>query len=182
MDELLEWIKAFKEHPDDNELWPEISEELSDILAPLLNKLTDDETRLKELQTKLEQLEKELRFYQERGSVLVEADIAGLPPENMTGFFALHIHEGGSCSGQDLAETGGHYNPEGKPHPEHAGDLLPLMSFCGGRAYMAVRTDRFCVRDIIGQTAVIHSGPDDFHSQPAGSSGKKIACGLICGR
>ena len=124
----------------------------------------------------------ELRFYQERGSVLVEADIAGLPPENMTGFFALHIHGGGSCSGQDLAETGGHYNPEGKPHPEHAGDFLPLMSFCGGRAYMAVRTDRFCVRDIIGQTAVIHSGPDDFHSQPAGSSGKKIACGLICGR
>lgn len=65
MDELLEWIKAISENPDDNELYPEPSEELSDILAPLLNKLTDGKTRLKELQTKLEQTEKELRFYQE---------------------------------------------------------------------------------------------------------------------
>lgn len=44
---------------------------------------------------------------------------------------------------------------------------------------MYVLTDRFRVRDIIGRTVVIHSGPDDFHTQPAGNAGEKIACGVI---
>jgi Cu-Zn family superoxide dismutase len=29
---------------------------------------------------------------------------------------------------------------------------------------------------------VIHSGPDDFTSQPAGNAGTKIACGMICSK
>lgn len=123
----------------------------------------------------------EVRFYQERGCVLVVANIAGLPQEGGSGFFAFHIHEGGDCSGEGFSDTGGHYNPTDAPHPDHAGDLPPLM-LCNGRAYLAVRTDHFCVRDIIGRTVVIHSGPDDFHSQPAGNAGAKIACGVICRR
>ena len=63
-------------------------------------------------------------------------------------------------------------------HPKHAGDLPPLMG-CQGNAYLAVKTDRFIVHDIIGKTVVIHSDPDDFHTQPAGNAGKKIACGVI---
>ena len=51
---------------------------------------------------------------------------------------------------------------------------------CCGRAYLAVRTDRFRVQEIIGRTVVIHSDPDDFRSQPAGNAGTKIACGVIC--
>ena len=121
----------------------------------------------------------QIRFYQERESVLVVADLSGLPRDSKTGFFALHIHEGGSCSGQAFADTGGHYNPEGTAHPNHAGDLPPLMQ-CRGCAYLAVRTDRFRVQEIIGRTVVIHSDPDDFRSQPAGNAGTKIACGLIC--
>ena len=120
-------------------------------------------------------------FYQKNGSVLVVADIFGLPKDNSSGFFALHIHEGGSCAGENFSETGGHYDPAGTPHPNHAGDLPPLL-LCNGGAYLAVQTDRFCVRDVIGRTVVIHSGPDDFHSQPAGNTGTKIACGVICRR
>ena len=30
-----------------------------------------------------------------------------------------------------------------------------------------------------GKCPVIHSGPDDFQSQPAGNAGEKIACGVI---
>lgn len=45
--------------------------------------------------------------------------------------------------------------------------------------YLSVRTDRFSVGEIIGRTVVIHSDPDDFHSQPAGNAGEKIACGVI---
>ncbi|MCH5352068.1 MAG: superoxide dismutase family protein [Acutalibacter sp.] len=123
----------------------------------------------------------EVRFYQERGCVLVVANIAGLPQESGPDFFGFHIHEGGDCSGEGFSDTRGHYNPTNAPHPNHAGDLPPLM-LCNGGAYLAVRTDRFCVRDIVGRTVVIHSGPDDFHSQPAGNAGIKIACGVICRR
>ena len=45
--------------------------------------------------------------------------------------------------------------------------------------YLSVKTDRFSVNEIIGRTVVIHSDPDDFHTQPAGNAGKKIACGVI---
>lgn len=121
----------------------------------------------------------QILFYQECRNVLVVADVSGLPKNSKTGFFALHIHEGGSCSGKGFSETGGHYNPTGQEHPNHAGDLPPLM-LCHEQGYLAVRTDRFCVREIIGRTVVIHSGPDDFHSQPAGNAGTKIGCGVIC--
>lgn len=119
-----------------------------------------------------------VRFYQKNDGVLVEAKISGLPKNNKTGFFAMHIHEGGSCGGKDFADTKAHFNPESMTHPNHAGDLPPLLSF-SGNAYMTVMTNRFRVSDIIGRTVVIHSNPDDFYSQPSGDSGEKIACGVI---
>lgn len=116
-------------------------------------------------------------FYQKGNHVLVEVYVSGLP-NNETGFFGLHIHEGGSCSGIGFSETGSHYNPTETVHPVHAGDLPPLLR-CNGGAFLQVRTDRFRVEDVIGKTIVIHGGPDDFTSQPAGNAGSKIACGLI---
>ncbi|MBO5892411.1 MAG: superoxide dismutase family protein [Oscillospiraceae bacterium] len=118
-----------------------------------------------------------VQFYQECGWVLIVAKISGLP-ESEAGFFGFHIHQGESCSGTDFSGTGSHYNPTGQGHPKHAGDLPPLLE-CRGNAYLSVKTDRFSVKDIIGRTVVIHSDPDDFHSQPAGNAGKKIACGVI---
>ena len=124
------------------------------------------------------QLSGRVEFYQENGCVLVAARISGLPRESETGFFGFHIHQGGDCSGVGFSGTGSHYNPAERAHPEHAGDLPPLLE-CRGRAYLSFRTDRFSVNDIIGRTVVIHSDPDDFHTQPAGNAGKKIACGVI---
>ncbi len=118
------------------------------------------------------------RFFQRSDGVLVTIRVTGLPAENPGGFFGLHIHGGSGCAGENFAGTGGHFNPAGTPHPAHAGDLPPLLS-CGGRAYLAVLTDRFTVADIIGRTVVIHGGSDDFRSQPAGDAGTKIACGVI---
>ena len=105
------------------------------------------------------------------------AELSGLP-ESETGFYGFHIHEGGNCRGEGFANTGGHYDPAGQPHPNHAGDLPPLLAW-GGNAYMAVLTGRFCPEEVIGRTVVVHSRPDDFHSQPAGNAGQKIACGVI---
>lgn len=114
-------------------------------------------------------------FSKRRRGVLVTAHIFGLPRD---GFFAFHIHEGKSCAGEGFPQSGGHYNPGDEPHPMHAGDLPPLLS-CGGEAYLQVLTNRFGICEVIGRTVIIHSDPDDFHTQPSGNSGEKIACGKI---
>lgn len=119
-----------------------------------------------------------VKFYQMPGGILVKAEIFGLPKENPDGFFAFHIHQGADCGGVGFSNSGGHFNPANQPHPRHAGDLPPLLSN-NGRAFLAVMTDRFSLADIRGRTVVIHSGPDDFHTQPAGNPGTKIACGII---
>ncbi len=119
-------------------------------------------------------------FPQERGT-LVTAQIHGLPHEDgpcSARVFGFHIHEGGSCTPPDFEDAGGHYDPEGCPHPQHAGDLPPLFG-CGSDAYLSVLTDRFTVPEVIGRTVVIHSDPDDFSSQPSGHAGARIGCGVI---
>ena len=123
-------------------------------------------------------------FYQTDYGVLVVADIEGLPSSNNDcnkSIFAMHIHEGGSCTGNfndPFADAGTHYNPNNCTHPNHAGDL-PTLFGVQGNAFLAVLTDRFKIEEVIGKTIIIHSSPDDFRSQPAGNSGAKIACGKI---
>lgn len=110
---------------------------------------------------------------------LVTARLLGLPAP---GFLGLHIHEKGDCSvGGDVsfAGAGGHYDPHGVPHPWHAGDLPPILALSDGVALMAVYTDRFNPSEVIGRSVILHSMPDDLHSQPAGNSGARIACGVI---
>lgn len=118
-----------------------------------------------------------VRFFQRSDGVIVEAEVSGLP-KTETGFFAFHIHEGGSCAGEGFPDSGSHFNPGKTLHPNHAGDLPPLLGNHGS-AYMKVFTDRFCVEEIVGRTVIIHSNPDDFHTQPSGNAGNKIACGVI---
>ena len=123
-------------------------------------------------------------FFEVYGGTIVMAEIYGLPDEekqDIGKFFAFHIHEGASCGGngrEAFGGTGMHFNPERTPHPEHAGDLPPLMS-THGAAWSAFYTGRFYPEDVVGKTVVIHSRPDDFKSQPSGDSGDKIACGEI---
>lgn len=124
------------------------------------------------------------QFFATPYGTLCAFKISGLPEgDDMCDghFFALHIHEGESCSGNRddyFANSGSHYNPYGCPHPYHAGDLPPLIS-ANGRAFAVFLTDRFTAEEIINKTVVIHSDPDDFTSQPSGNSGTKIACGII---
>lgn len=120
-------------------------------------------------------------FFPSGSGTLVVADLTGLPRGSQpcgNSVFGFHIHEGQSCAGPDFAGTGGHFNPNGCDHPYHAGDLPPLFE-CDGRAYLSVLTGRFRVPDVIGRTVVVHRHPDDFHTQPSGASGEKIACGII---
>lgn len=125
-----------------------------------------------------------VRFYQTGVGVIVLSEVNGLPePSGYCDFpvFGFHIHGGSACRGtaeDPFGETLTHYDPYGCDHPFHAGDLPPLF---GNRGYSVslVLTDRFSVDEIIGKTVVIHDMRDDFTTQPAGDSGRKIACGEI---
>lgn len=113
-----------------------------------------------------------------RGTLVV-IRLVGLPA---AGFLGFHIHENGDCStGGDVsfAKAGGHYNPLGAEHPWHAGDLPPILALSDGMALSAVYTDRFQPAEVVGRSVMLHAMPDDLHSQPAGNSGGRIACGVI---
>jgi Cu-Zn family superoxide dismutase len=123
------------------------------------------------------------------GGVRVCANIAGLPPykpatgdKQPVGPFGFHIHEKGNCVVGDPAKPfeacGGHWNPTQQPHGNHAGDF-PVLFSNNGRAIMWFFTDKFTVNDILGRSVMIHENPDDYRTQPAGNSGKRIACGEI---
>ena len=102
----------------------------------------------------------------------------GLPGD---GFYACHIHAlGDCCTGGDVAFhcAGPHYDPEGREHPNHAGDLPVLLS-SGGRALSLVYTGRFQPGQVLGRSVVLHALPDDYRSQPTGAAGGRIACGVI---
>lgn len=123
-------------------------------------------------------------LYDTYGGTILVAAIYGIPDEiteKSGGFHGFHIHDGGSCVGNEsdpFADAGQHYNPKKLSHPEHAGDLPPILSN-NGTAWMAVYTTRFYPEEVIGKTIILHDKPDDFYSQPSGNSGEKIACGEI---
>lgn len=122
-----------------------------------------------------------VKFYQTTyGGVLVEAEIFNLPNIEIQGssnFYAFHIHEFGNCS-DNFQKAGGHFNPTNASHPNHAGDMPPLMGN-QGYAWTAFYDKRFTIDEIIGKSVIIHAGRDDFTSQPSGDSGPMIGCGEI---
>ena len=123
-------------------------------------------------------------FYKVREGVLVSFQLTGLPVSDdicKKPIFAVHIHSGGSCTGNNLdpfANAMTHYNPNNCVHPYHAGDLPPIFGV-DGFGFSVSLTNRFSAEEIIGKAIIIHSSPDDFTTQPSGNSGTKIACGVI---
>lgn len=114
------------------------------------------------------------------GGILIHVEVFHLPDKNLpniSGFFGMHIHEFGDCT-LPFDKTGDHYNPTDEQHPDHAGDLPPLLSN-EGYAWTIFYDARFTITNIIDKSIVIHGGKDDFTSQPSGHSGDKIGCGVI---
>ncbi|MFR5725383.1 MAG: superoxide dismutase family protein [Clostridium sp.] len=48
-----------------------------------------------------------------------------------------------------------------------------------GYGWLSFYDKRFTVKEIMGRSVVLHSGLDDFTSQPSGNSGVVIGCGVI---
>ncbi|WP_346929446.1 superoxide dismutase family protein [Clostridium sp.] len=125
-------------------------------------------------------------FYPISDGIFLRIYVEGIPKFTSEGkpslFHGFHIHEFGNCSvgnpTDPFMSAGTHWNPTNQPHPYHYGDLPPLMS-SNGTAAMSVYISRFFIPDVIGKAIIIHENADDFVSQPAGNSGKKLACGVI---
>lgn len=122
-----------------------------------------------------------IKFYAlPESGLLIAVEISDLPDgrdEDTPTFFAFHIHENSDCSG-NFERTGTHYNPNNVPHPEHAGDLPPLLSN-DGYVWMIIYDSFLTLPMILNRSVVIHQNPDDFTTQPSGNAGNKIACGVI---
>ncbi|MBE3599551.1 MAG: superoxide dismutase family protein [Limnochordaceae bacterium] len=130
-----------------------------------------------------------IRFQETQGGVRVTVEVEGLPPyapatpgRAPIGPHGFHIHEKGDCTVGDATDpflaAGGHFDDSGQPHGNHAGDF-PVLFSNAGRASMTFFTSRLSVAAILGRAVIIHENPDDYRTQPAGASGKRLACGVI---
>ena len=115
--------------------------------------------------------------------LLVRARVEGLS----AGAHGFHLHETGRCE-PPFESAGGHHSPADRAHGffsadgAHAGDLPNL--YVGGES--AAETEAYAsglsigeLLDEDGSALVIHAGPDDYVTDPAGAAGSRVACAAI---
>lgn len=129
----------------------------------------------------------EVKFKEEKGGVVVTAEVWNAPP----GKHGFHIHETGSCGDAGQA-AGGHFNPSGHPHGfapkdaplhSHPGDMGNIEVDADGHGTLKIHMPELGLAgraryDIRGLAVILHEKEDDF-SQPTGNAGGRIACGVI---
>ena len=112
--------------------------------------------------------------------VLLIAKIKGLP----AGPHAFHIHAVGKCE-PPFKSAGGHFNPEKTKHGLmaeeglHSGDMPNIYVPENGALTVQIWNpmvnlfpeEEGSLRDSDGSTIVIHQGPDDYKTDPAGAAG-----------
>jgi Cu-Zn family superoxide dismutase len=125
---------------------------------------------------------------QTNAGVRVVVEASGLTP----GVHGIHLHAVGTCEPAAFTSAGGHFNPTTKKHglrnPDgpHGGDLPNLEADAGGRASYTTTTRLVTLGagptsllDADGAALVIHAGPDDEMTDPAGNSGDRVACAVL---
>jgi Cu-Zn family superoxide dismutase len=116
--------------------------------------------------------------------VVVNVVATGLVPGSVHGF---HVHEKGNCASADFSSAGGHFNPEKHQHgpqtgEHHMGDMPNLNADAQGNLNVHFALPGVTLsgtNGIVGRAVIVHAGPDDYATQPAGNSGSRIACGVI---
>ena len=135
-------------------------------------------------------------FKERHGKVTVSAAVSRLEPE----FHGFHLHAVGECV-PPFTTAGGHYNPGGVSHGDHAGDLPSLLVNEDGTGQLQFTTDRFSIGDLFdadGSALIVHTGRDNYANIPSryhshtydtfgpdpdtlatGDSGARAACGVV---
>lgn len=128
-----------------------------------------------------------LALVPEPGGVHISGLIGGLPRNRPAAF---HVHETGDCSAADASSAGGHFNPGAQPHgrsghgAHHAGDMDNLQADGAGQVNVdihlrGVTLGGGAANDIAVRALIVHADADDYHSQPAGKAGARVACAVI---
>lgn len=111
-------------------------------------------------------------------------------PKKANSSVAIHFHAMGDC-GDMGKHAGGHWNPTNKNHGKwgsesfHSGDIGNIDLDANGKATFELETDLWSIggtdstKNILNKTIIIHSGKDDYKTQPTGNSGERIGCGVI---
>lgn len=107
------------------------------------------------------------------------------------GEHGIHIHETGEIE-PSFEAAGDHFNPTNAehgfedPNGPHAGDLENITVAQDGTASYQTVNDRITlgegensILDSDGSALVIHAMPDDYETNPSGSSGDRVAAGVI---
>ncbi|HQS97686.1 MAG: superoxide dismutase [Novosphingobium sp. 17-62-19] len=129
----------------------------------------------------------EATFIANGNVVELAADVFSLSP----GDHGIHVHTTGKCDAPAFTTAGGHLNPDAHKHGTmnpagpHMGDLPNITVGANGAG--SIRTTlvgasenlRAAMFDADGSAVVVHAGPDDYKSDPAGNSGGRIACGVV---
>lgn len=127
------------------------------------------------------------RLYSLAGEVAISVSLQGLPE----GAHGVHLHMEGDCSATDFTSAGGHLNPGGSQHGTlnprgaHLGDLPNAQVSADGVGTVSTilrgssETVLSQIFDNDGTALVVHTGPDDYRSDPAGNAGNRIACGVF---
>lgn len=121
------------------------------------------------------------------GGLRYTLDVRGLP----AGTHGAHVHTVGRCDAPDFTTAGGHWNPTAAKHGSmnpagpHEGDLPNLLIGSDGRGTLGVTIPGGTIATLLdtdGAAIVVHAGPDDLMTDPAGNSGGRIACGVFAAR
>lgn len=124
---------------------------------------------------------------QQDGKILMKLKLN--VPSNANKSVAVHIHEHGNC-GDMGNHAGGHWNPTNTQHGKwgsgsfHSGDIGNIDLNGQGVGEKTLETDLWTIggnaqTNILNKTIIVHSGVDDYESQPSGNSGSRIGCGTI---
>lgn len=118
------------------------------------------------------------------GGLRFAVEVAGMP----AGTHGVHVHTTGRCDAPDFTTAGGHWNPtqmkHGSMNPQgpHQGDIPNLEVGADGRGTVAATVPGATMAGLMDQDGaafVVHAGPDDLMTDPAGNSGGRIACGVF---
>jgi Cu-Zn family superoxide dismutase len=127
------------------------------------------------------------RFDAAGGKVKLTLDIT--VPSKAGKEVAVHIHEHGDC-GDKGNMAHGHWNPGSNQHGKwgsgnyHAGDIGNVKLDGQGKGTLTIETDLWtlggdAMKNIVGKAVIVHSGVDDYTTQPTGNAGSRIGCGVI---
>ena len=128
------------------------------------------------------------RFIETKNGVLFKVDLQTKKNETL----GIHIHQYGDCSDLESKSAGGHWNPTEEPHGTwsqgsfHSGDLGNIKTDKNGKGSLELldvfgrwSLDKEKSTSVLNKAIILHAGMDDMTSQPSGSAGERIGCGVI---